>query len=378
VPRRKIFDSIIRHRIDLASFARGEAAAVVGILSAEDQKLVMLLRQRLPNLKPGDLAASRTKALLKAVRDLRKVSLTKAQRRTRDGLLELVKAEGAAVERMTKAAIGTPVAAVPATARALRGAVVRTPIAAGPAASRTIGQWFGKMQADDQRRLQGALVQGISRQETVETMVQRIAGTRKLGFRDGALAITRREAEVAARTSVVHAANTAQLEWNRANADVVSGSEWISILDDRTCSLCASYNHGFVPNGDAPPPKGMRVIDAGMPPAHPQCRCTLIPVFDLDRLAAKIPDKIEVPEGEAPPKPAPVKGAPAPARTKLGSRADSLLRQSRVVTKLQTGAIAFGKAQVNAARKLEALGLVTTHREGPNLMVVAVDAKRKP
>jgi uncharacterized protein with gpF-like domain len=64
------------------------------------------------------------------------------------------------------------------------------------------------------------------------------------------------------------------------------------MLDGRLCEECAALDGGVIPTGDSELPDGMREIDAE-PPAHPNCRCTLVPVFDLERLASRVPDKLE-------------------------------------------------------------------------------------
>lgn len=275
--RLNLLDAVIQHRIDLHSHANHQAKQIIRMLSAEDRRLVTMLRERLPHIAAGEIAAPRIKAILGAVRDMRREGWSAIHGQVRDDLIALAKSEGAMVERIALASIAAPVVFNPIRAATLRAAVTKDPFAGGRNASHTLSQWFGKLAANDQQRLRGAVQLGVNRFEPVGTIVQRIAGTRELDYTDGILAISRREAETAVRTSIVHVANAAHVAWGEANSDVVTGMQWTSMLDDRLCEECADLD-------------GQVTDDT--PPAHPNCRCTLVPVFDLERLSGRIPDQI--------------------------------------------------------------------------------------
>ncbi len=294
-PRRSIYDAIIRHRIDLQRYSKREAAVVLDLMGHEDSRLVTMLRGRLPHLAPGVTGAPRTAELLGSVRALRAESFARVRGQLAADLFELAKVEGAAIERIAVTALRAPVRFNPLREGALRSAVADPIFGGGRGAGQTLTQWFSSMAQADQQRLRGAVELGVNRQEPVDVQVRRIAGTRANGYQDGLLSISRREAEAAVRTGVVHVANAAQVEWNRANADVVTGSQWVAMMDERTekCDVCPGLDGGFVPNGHSPAPAGMEDLGEVSPPAHPNCRCTLIPIFDLDALADKVPDEQE-------------------------------------------------------------------------------------
>lgn len=86
--------------------------------------------------------------------------------------------------------------------------------------------------------------------------------------------------QVLARTGIHSAANTGALSAMHANAALVVGYEWLTARDERVCPICA-------------PRDGKRyTLDTQeRPPIHPQCRCSLVPLFrdgvavdDADRL----------------------------------------------------------------------------------------------
>lgn len=286
-----IFDAVIRHRLQLQRYARKEAAVILGLFGREDAKLVELLRGRLPRLSVGNVGAAHVAELLDAVRAMRGASFETVRDAIRGDLVELGRVEGVAVGRLARGAIGLPVPFNPVRQQAIAASLSQPIFGGGRGAGVSLEAWFADLRAADQGRLTEALQLGIRRQEPVDVQVRRIAGTRANRYADGLLAIPRRAAETAVRTGVVHVANVAQREWNRQNADVVIGSEWVSMLDKRTCEECEGLHGGFAGNIGRPAPDGMVDLGDVAPPAHPSCRCTLVPVFDLDALTDKVPDE---------------------------------------------------------------------------------------
>ena len=72
-----------------------------------------------------------------------------------------------------------------------------------------------------------------------------------------------------ARTNLNAAYNDAHRTFYEANADIYIGSRWDATFDSRTSDTCASLHGTFYPLGSIPPG----------PPAHYNCRSTLIGVF---------------------------------------------------------------------------------------------------
>ncbi|MBO8180272.1 MAG: minor capsid protein [Archaeoglobus sp.] len=76
-----------------------------------------------------------------------------------------------------------------------------------------------------------------------------------------------------ARTEVIRASNFGRYEaWKKSG--VVVGKEWVTAFDDRTCPECAAMD-GDQASLEKPFRNGVL-----MPPAHPNCRCTAIPIID--------------------------------------------------------------------------------------------------
>lgn len=105
-------------------------------------------------------------------------------------------------------------------------------------------------------------------------------------------------AERIARSEVLRAANFGTLEAYKQSG-VVEEKEWLTAKDERTCPWCnqkdgkrLSLDDPFAEKGDVlvgktEAGKNVRLTigigDINMPPLHPNCRCTLIPVLADDK-----------------------------------------------------------------------------------------------
>lgn len=83
-----------------------------------------------------------------------------------------------------------------------------------------------------------------------------------------------------ARTEVMRASNYGRVKtWERSG--VVKYKEWLTAFDDRTCAICSGLD------GERVPLNRNFSIGVYMPPAHPNCRCTAIPIIEKESLAKK-------------------------------------------------------------------------------------------
>ena len=142
-------------------------------------------------------------------------------------------------------------------------------------------QWYRKLGDDTQRRLEGAIRLSASEGETVGQAVQRIRGTSAGNFRDGAISATRREAEGIVRTALNGTANEARMTTLEENDDLIKGYQWVATLDSRICPQCAGL--------DSTVKKSMK--NQVNPPAHINCRCTVVPVIKSEKELGLPPTK---------------------------------------------------------------------------------------
>jgi SPP1 gp7 family putative phage head morphogenesis protein len=87
---------------------------------------------------------------------------------------------------------------------------------------------------------------------------------------DAIAGISRRRAEVLARTEIIYAHAEGQLDSMTALGleDVQLMAEWSTAGDDRVCPLCDEHEGEIIPIAEA----------HGMIPLHPNCRCSWLPV----------------------------------------------------------------------------------------------------
>lgn len=126
------------------------------------------------------------------------------------------------------------------------------------------------IQFDMERRTRDALTRGFLRGESIDKIAKRITDATDIG---------KRAAVRVARTNL----NASVNEASRLIYDsdpIFSGYQWDSVFDARTSLICASLHGRIFPKGSTPPG----------PPAHPNCRSVLIPIFtdpDVQKFASE-------------------------------------------------------------------------------------------
>lgn len=146
----------------------------------------------------------------------------------------------------------------------LRTLVRTSPIKFGTGQAKRLRSWFddmGKRQVD---AIEGNLRVGLAQGESIPRIMRRLRTNNPGGPR----ALSRRDASVIARTSATHvSAQTRDLTF-RGFGDLVRKVQWLSTLDTRTTRICLGLH--------------LTTYDVGSgerPPAHAQCRSTVIPLI---------------------------------------------------------------------------------------------------
>ncbi len=115
---------------------------------------------------------------------------------------------------------------------------------------------------------------------TVQQTTRAFRGTRANRFRDGIAEINSRHAEAVVRTTTQHIASSTRTAFFAENSDIIRGHKWVSTLDSRTSHICQNLDGEEFP------------LDGRRPPAHINCRSTIIPLLrkDLERKVAPLRD----------------------------------------------------------------------------------------
>src|SRR5574337_79090 len=150
-----------------------------------------------------------------------------------------------------------------------------------------VTNWKGSVVAKVETTLRTGRAQG----QTTGQIVQKLRGTKKNGYKDGIInGQTRRQTQAMVRTAIQHTSSQGRMATWQENDDIVDGYIWISVLDDRTTTVCRSLD-------------GQEFgLDGGpMPPIHINCRSdTVARIKDVNVLmfttrASKGPNPGQVP-----------------------------------------------------------------------------------
>lgn len=109
--------------------------------------------------------------------------------------------------------------------------------------------------------VRSGFVQGLTTRQIVKNAVG--AG----GLAD----VSQRNAMTVVRTAISHVSNEARKQTYEKNSDIIEKYEWVSTLDSRTSTICRSRDGMKWELGKGP-----------LPPAHPNCRSTTIPVISSE------------------------------------------------------------------------------------------------
>lgn len=254
----------IRQQVLLERVKAGENTRIDAFLRQQDTRLREILTR-------GSLTAvqrDRVEALLREVR----TALEAMHRDYSEALLKRLDALGETVAdietRSLAAALEGVDIATPPTAAALRAAVTAAPLSVrGAGGGMLLEPFIAGWASASIERVEGVIRRGYFEGRTTEQIVRDVRGTKAANYRDGILEVSRRNARTVVHTTVQHVATTARVQTMQGNADVVKGYRWISTLDSRTSEQCMALDQREFEFGEGP-----------VPPAHPNCRSTIVPV----------------------------------------------------------------------------------------------------
>jgi SPP1 gp7 family putative phage head morphogenesis protein len=152
----------------------------------------------------------------------------------------------------------------------LRTAIFDNPLTmSGPDNGKLLKPFLKDMSGRSIEQVASTIQSGYYQGETTDQIIRNIKGTKAAKYTDGTIHSVNRALSIATRTAVQHASVQAREQvWND-NSDIVKGVKWVSTLDGRTSTICRSLD-GKEYSID----KGLR------PPAHPNCRSTVVAVLD--------------------------------------------------------------------------------------------------
>lgn len=277
-----ILEAQVSHAVGLTRLATGILRKILALLNRTDADLEDQIRQRLDGIQPGTVEADFTMEHLRLLLD--GIRRTNAAVYDQIQVVLLREALGLAeYEAEHQAAIlaeHVPVrldVTLPTTEQ-LHAIVQKRPFQ-----GRLLREWGKSLEDGRTQKVHDAIRIGMVEGEGIDQIVRRVRGTRALGFKDGVLEISRRDAEAVVRTAVTYIANGASEALYERNADIIKGVRWVSVLDSRTTAVCRARDGKVYEPGKGP-----------RPPAHWRCRSTTTPVtksfrdlgIDIDEVPA--------------------------------------------------------------------------------------------
>lgn len=270
------FDAAIRHQIGLRRFTTSEIRRISTLLAKADADLLDRLKIKISRLADADRSSfsiDRSQALLADIRAARQAALSLINSELRITMGDLSQSEVAFEQKMIDTAIPIDITFATVSAELLRAAVF-----AKPFQGKLMKDWFKDIGASDMARITQALQLGMVEGETVDQMIQRLAGTRANQYADGILSGTRANIETIVRTAINHTSNAARETLWQENSDFIQALRWTSTLDGRTSPVCRARDGNIYP------------VDSGpRPPAHPNCRSIMVAVLDGIGIVGKRP-----------------------------------------------------------------------------------------
>ena len=325
----------IRLQVLLERVKAGEDKRIDAFLQEEAKLLRQMLTKA--DLSPGQ--RKRTEATLKEVSEALSALHARNGDEFRKRMDELAGVVADTEAKTLAAALDGFDTATP-TAQVIRTAVNTAPLSVrGAGGGMLLDTFVAKWGEADVERVVGTIRRGYFEGRTTDQVVRDLIGTKAANYTDGELAVSRRHARTVAHTSLQHLATVTRVETFKENDDLITGYRWVSTLDSRTSQICQALDGRVFKVGEGP-----------MPPAHPNCRSTVVPVVKSFR-------ELGLDIDEMPPGQRASQDGPVPAdltyfewlKTQPASFVEEALGETRAAVFLKGGISAdeFGKLQLN-------------------------------
>lgn len=262
----QFFDALIRHQIGLLRLTGSIREDVIKLLNATEADMADKIRSRLLNHQglntPRDIR--RMQRLIKVIRLTRLRSWDKITARWISEMRDLARAEPVIMDGILRTVVPVTLETTLPSAALLQSLVTSRPFE-----GKTMRQWARSVSRADLARIEGQIKIGMLQGESSAAIARRVVGTRRLRGRDGATAITRRQAAGITRTAVMGISNQARREFYLANEVLFTRERYVATLDHRTTPICQSLDGEIFPLGEGP-----------YPPIHFMCRSLRVAIID--------------------------------------------------------------------------------------------------
>lgn len=254
-------DYAIARQVDLLRLSNAEARRLAEILRGADEVLEARIRRALAVGTPSG-------ARLVRLRQLVRSALDAAHAQVRDGLKDYLQELTRDSAEAEVGALRRAVAAINVTVELPNVSALAAALRSTPMHGVLLNDWVRRLSRNDFERTWATVLRGLTLGQTTDEVVRAVVGSGALRFRDGVREVSRRGVEALVRTATNHAATEArQVVWTQ-NERLLRGVQWVSTLDARTTAICQALDKRVFPVNEGP-----------RPPAHFNCRSTIVPVL---------------------------------------------------------------------------------------------------
>jgi SPP1 gp7 family putative phage head morphogenesis protein len=258
----KLLSEIVAHEIDVLGYGNSVSRKIIKILNKSDENIFARLNKIIDALPTTTINVKRIDKLLQPIVKANNEAYYQARRELQNEMREFTDQELDFQTEIVNKESPVPI-------KTIAPEQVYAAALAKPFQGELLSEFFAKLSEQKATLITNAVRMGLIEGQTTSAIVKQIRGTRALQFKDGVLAITRRNAESVVLTSLAHFQNFAQESLYDANDDIIKGFRYTATLDTRTTELCASRDGNFYKIGEPKPAI----------PAHYRCRSRYVPVL---------------------------------------------------------------------------------------------------
>lgn len=265
-------DMQIDYASSLNQYSDSVVSKMIALLNRADAALFKNLVDKLANMSPAQFTMERLDRVLDSVRNISKAAYGVMHQDLSDELRDFTEFEIAFQRDLLTKTLPQALSVVEVDVVQVHAAAM-----ARPFQGNLLKGFIADLDAAKAKLIRTSIADGYVQNKTTEEIIREVRGTRAMGYTDGILEITRRNADAVVRTAISHVSAFAQQEVYNANEDLIKGYVWVATLDLRTTSECRArdgkeYDKKFRPVGHSLP------WGAGPGLFHWRCRSRRSPV----------------------------------------------------------------------------------------------------
>lgn len=264
----RLQDESIRRMVDMQKYSNAVVYRMIALLNRADSDIFRQLTEA--------LTTQRLEQLLDGVRTANRELYALVERELTEELRKLVVHEAGYQYSLFQTVIPPQVVATVGLV-AVNPSTVHAAAMAQPFRGVLLREALAGLRDGRDKLVRDAVRIGIVENETTDSIVRRIRGTRAKSYSDGLFEAPRRHVESIVRTAVSHTSGVARDAFMEANADLLKGEIWLSTLDTKTSDECIARDHLKYTVGDHKPIGHSVPWRSGPGRLHWRCRSTSTP-----------------------------------------------------------------------------------------------------